>query len=212
MKTLRRLCAQRALRVAAGTLLVAGLLIVGAGPATAQKEKKKKKDAAPTDSGKPMIPMTDEQQIDYMISDMLGAWQIGDIEKLHHDYAEDVSVVSGIWTPPIFGWPSYLAVYQQQRARMRQVRLDRSNTYVKVNGNFAWACYQWEFTGTVDDQTTGVRGQTTLVLEKRSNRWVIAHNHTSIVQTATSPTAPPANPPVTPPTQRPDASKPPAGK
>src|SRR5206468_12623597 len=40
----------------------------------AQKDKKKKKDdAKSTDSSKVVLPMGDEQQIDYMLSEMLGA-------------------------------------------------------------------------------------------------------------------------------------------
>jgi ketosteroid isomerase-like protein len=194
-----------------GAVAACVLLLACAQPAAAQKDKKKKKDAPQTtDSGKPMIPMTDEQQIDYMISDMLGAWQVGNVEKLHQDYADDVSVVSGVWTPPIFGWPSYLAVYQQQRARMQQLRLDRSNTYIKVSGNFAWACYQWDFTGLVEGQPSAAQGQTTLVLEKRNNRWVIVHNHTSLVQGTSPQAGPPANPASTQPTPQPEATKPPS--
>jgi ketosteroid isomerase-like protein len=140
-----------------------------------------------------MIPLPDEQQIDYMLSDMLGAWQIGDIEKLHKDYADDVSIVNGSWAPPILGWTNYLAVYQEQRARMKQVRMDRSNTYIKVSGTVAWACYQWDFAAVVDGQPNASQGHTTVVLEKRSNHWVIVHNHTSLAS-APPPAAPPAKP------------------
>jgi ketosteroid isomerase-like protein len=162
-------------------LLAAALFLTCVSPAAAQKEKKKKKDnTPPTDSSNTLIPMLDEQQIDYMLSEMLGAWQMGEIEKLHKDYADDVSIVNGSWAPPIIGWTNYLAIYQQQRARMQQVRLDRSNTYIKVNGTVAWACYQWDFAAVVDGQPTESQGQTTLVLEKRNNHWVIVHNHTSL--------------------------------
>ena len=177
-------------------LLGAVLFLTGVSPVGAQqKDKKKKKDAQPVDAT-PMIPMSDEAQIDYMISEMLGAWQIGDIEKLHKDYADDVTVVNGVWAPPVIGWTNYLAVYQQQRARMQQVRMDRSNTYIKVNGTFGWACYQWDFSATVDGQPSTTQGQTTLVLEKRNNHWVIVHNHTSLVLGAQS-TAPATTPTVT---------------
>ncbi len=124
---------------------------------------------------------------------MLGAWQLGDIEKLHKDYAEDVSIVNGAWAPPILGWTNYLAVYQQQRARMQQVRMDRTNTYIKVSGTMAWACYQWDFAGVVDSQQTESQGQTSLVLEKRNGRWVVVHNHTSLA--ARPPQTAPANAP-----------------
>jgi len=207
MKTSSREFCGRASRLTLVILMAVALLLSCAGPAAAQRDKKKKKtDDAPTDTGKPMIPMADQQAIDYMISDMLGAWQLGDVDKLHQDYADDVSVVSGIWTPPIIGWPSYLAIYQQQRTRMQQVRLDRTNTYIKVSGTVAWACYQWDFSGSLDGQPSAAQGQTTLVLEKRNNRWVIVHNHTSIAQ----PGAPQPKPVSTPPSPQPDASKPPA--
>ena len=183
------------------------ILLLNGSPASAQKDKKKKNDAAPTHT---TIPMPDEQQIDYKISEVLGAWQLGDINRLHEDYADDAVFVSGVWAPPIFGWSNYLPIYQQQRARMQQVRMDRTNTFIKVSGTVGWACYQWDFSGTVDGQPTTSRGQTTLVLEKRSDRWQIVHNHTSVAQPAPTTTTPPSQPaaPTGAPQQQP--SKPPA--
>jgi len=163
------------------------ILLVGVASTSAQKDKKKKADQPSADSSKIAVPLTDEQQIDYMISEMLGAWQLGDIEKMHAKYADDVSMVSGSWAPPVIGWTNYLAIYQQQRAQMQQVRLERSNTYIKVVGNFGWACYQWEFSGLVEGQPVHSFGHTTVVVQKRGDHWVIVHNHTSQV-----PTAPPA--------------------
>lgn len=180
------------------------ILLSIASPASAQKEKKKKKDANPPDEHI-TIPMPDEQQIDYKISEMLGAWQVGDVNRLHQDYADDAVFVSGYWAPPIFGWSNYLPTYQQQRARMQQVRLDRVNTFVKVSGAVAWACYQWDFSGSVDGQAMKARGQTTLVLEKRGDRWLIVHNHTSVAQDV--PATPQPAAPVGTPQQQP--SKPP---
>lgn len=200
MKNFARRSSQPTIQKVFLFLLAALLLLTCALPAAAQKDKKKKKDQAQTaDSSKTLLAMSDEQQIDYMLSEMLGAWQLGDIEKLHSKYADDVSMVSGAWAPPVFGWTNYLAVYQQQRARMRQVRMDRSNTYIKVNGNFGWACYQWDFAAVVDGQSVESKGQTTVVVEKRNNRWVIVHNHTSLAPVAQQPA--PANPATTEPQQ-----------
>jgi len=155
-------------------------------PAMAQKEKKKKKDAtAASESDKPAASLNEEQQIDFLLAEMLGAWQLGDIEKLHKAYGEDVSLVNGGWAAPILGWANYLSIYQQQIARMQKVRMDRFNTFIKVNGTVAWACYQWEFEAVVDGAPSASRGQTSLVLEKKENHWVIVHNHTSLVQNLT---------------------------
>jgi ketosteroid isomerase-like protein len=161
-----------------------------ASTASAQK-KKKKDDTSATPAATLSTP--EEQKIDNAIGEMLGAWQLGDIEKLHAHYADDVDVVNGMWAPPVIGWPNYLISYQSQRARSQQVRLDRSNTLIRLapGGNTAWACYQWEFSAVVDGTPTSAFGHTTLVLEKRNDVWLIVHNHTSLVQ-ASQATAPPA--------------------
>jgi uncharacterized protein (TIGR02246 family) len=187
--------ARRFYRCMASLLLAIGLL-AGAITAQAQNDKKKKKknDSASADKSDTIIPLSDEQRIDYMISEVLGAWQIGDIERMHKNYVDDLSVVNGGWAAPIIGWTNYEALYKQQRATLQQVRLDRSNTYIKVNGATAWACYQWEFAGVVNGTPSEARGQTTYVMVKKDNRWLIAHDHTSIVQSVQQPAtnAPPA--------------------
>ena len=169
------------LRKALMFLLGGVFLVATISSAAPQKDKKKKKDEAqPTESSKTITAMTDEQQIDYLLSEMLGAWQIGDVEKLHATYADDVSMVSGGWAPPVIGWANYSPLFQQTRARMQRVRMDRSNTFIRVNGNTGWACYQWDFSADVDGQAVQSRGQTTVVVVKRNNHWVIVHNHTSL--------------------------------
>jgi uncharacterized protein (TIGR02246 family) len=196
--------AGKSLRTILMLLTAVALLLMSVSPVAAQtqKDKKKKKDA-PADNSGPLVPLTNEQQIDYLISEMLGAWQIGDVERLHKAYADDVVMVSGNWAPPVIGWNSYLASYQQQKARMQQVRLERINTYIKVDGNVAWACYQWGFSGIVDGQPSASQGQTTLILEKRDNHWVIVHNHTSLASSA-----PTASPSGTQPQAQPQPNKP----
>jgi ketosteroid isomerase-like protein len=192
--------AAKTLRLFRWTVAALTLCLSISWPATAQqpKDKKNKKEPSLADSSGHILPMKDEEQIDYLISEMLGAWQINDIDRLHKDYADDVTFVNGGWAPPIIGWNNYLPLYQQQRARMQQVRMDRTNTYIKVEGNFGWACYQWDFSATVDSQPVTSQGQTTLVLAKRNNRWVIVHNHTSLAQAPPPPGAqPPSQPPPT---------------
>ncbi|HEX2714152.1 MAG TPA: nuclear transport factor 2 family protein, partial [Candidatus Acidoferrales bacterium] len=83
--------------------------------------------------------------------------------------------------------------YKAQRERIQgAVQLDRTNTFIKINGNAAWASYQWQFNAVVDSKATGVRGQTTLIFEKRADRWIIIHNHTSIVPATGQPAPAPS--------------------
>jgi ketosteroid isomerase-like protein len=196
MKLGMRPKSRRAYRTAVRLVVCLGVLLVAATQAAAQQKDKKNKKDTPAPSTTPVIPLPDEQQIDYLVSTMLGAWQVGDIEKLHQCYADDVTIVSATWNPPVMGWNNYLPLYQQQRARMQQVRLDRSNSFIKVNGNSSWVTYQWDFSGTVEGQPSVSQGHTTLVMEKRNDKWVIVLNHTSAaegrpVHTGTPTAAPP---------------------
>ena len=175
---------RQALRCLGGMLLALGLLAALASPAAAQNDKKKKKNQPAATDNTSAIPLSDEQQIDYIISEVLGAWQIGDTDRMHRNYMEDLSVVNGGWAPPILGWANYQVLYKQQRSSLQQVRLDRSNTYIKVNGATAWACYQWDFSALVNGTPSAARGQTTYILVKKDGHWLIAHDHTSIVQSA----------------------------
>ena len=176
----------RACRAALALGLCVIVLLGAAGQASAQqKDKKNKKDAMPAAADNThVVAMSDEQQIDYLVSSMLGAWQVGDVDKLHQAYADDVTIVAGPYIPPVVGWSNYLPLYQQQRARMQQVRMDRSNTLVKVNGTCGWATFQWDFSATVDGQPSVSQGHTTLVMEKRNGKWLITLNHTSVAEQA----------------------------
>lgn len=159
-------------------------------PAPADSQTEKQKDTTP------VVPLTDQQAVDYATTEMLGAWQIGDVELMHKFYAEDVLVVSGYWEPPVQGWEKYIQAYKRQRGRMQGVELNRSNTYLKVAGNMAWVEYQWVFTGNVDGTATAYRGHTTLVYERRGGKWLIVVNHTSIADVPPTAGNPPAaNPP-----------------
>lgn len=192
---------------AAAVKVLSALIFLALGLASAEPvaaQKKKKKDDTPAVN--PASSLPDQQKIDYNIGLMLGAWQVGDVTAMHKYYADDVTVVAGTWTPPAIGWTNYVAAYQTQRARIQQVRLERSNTLIRVapSGTVAWACYQWEFGAVVDGSPSAAEGQTTLILEKRGDDWLIVHNHTSLVeasQPATPASAPPQ--PATPPPAKP---------
>ncbi len=155
-------------------------VMLAAVPAFAQKNKNK--NHQPDNTADSNLPQTtDNQKIDTVISQMLAAWQIGAVDEMRKYYADNVCVVSGAWEAPLFGWDSYAKAYSAQRSRTQGGQLDRSNTLIKVNGNTAWATYQWEYFVSVDGQPQDIRGHTSLVFEKKADAWVIALNHTSMV-------------------------------
>ena len=164
-------------------VILACALMAVAVPAGAQK-KNKNKNAPTTDLGedlKSSMHTPDSQAIDLAIGEALGYWQIGDAESMHKYYAEDVVVVSGAWEPPVIGWDNFLRSYQAQRAQVSGTRMDRSNTVIKVNGNSAWATYQFVYAAQMEGKVVQFRGHTTLFLVKQADRWVISLNHSSVV-------------------------------
>src|SRR5258707_9989596 len=151
-----------ALRIYAALAALALLFFCVAASQAGQSDKKKKKNQPRVDnnSANPVIPLTDEQQIDYMISEVLGAWQLGDSNRMHKNYAEDVSVVRSDLDPPIRGWAEYEKAYKLQRATMQQVRMDRSSyTSIKANGDSAWACFRRAFSAVFNGALSAANGQ-----------------------------------------------------
>lgn len=157
-----------------------------------QKQKNdKKKDKDADSSASSFLP--DNKAIDLLVSQMLGAWQAGDAEGMHKFYADDITIVSGAWEPPLFGWANYERAYQAQFARTSVPRLERTNSYTKVMGDTAMVTYQWQFLGNVDGKRAEAYGHTTLVLQKRAGNWLIVLNHTSAIPTEESPAGTPSS-------------------
>jgi uncharacterized protein (TIGR02246 family) len=179
--------------VALAAMLAAPALV--AGISAAQNNKKNDNKQTDTTSLLPAGSMPDAQAIDLVVGQMLGAWQVGEVEMMRKYYADDVVVISGAWEQPLIGWENYARAYQSQYARMNGCRLERTNTYAKVLGEDAWVTYQWQFSGQVDGAPSSAVGHTTLVLQKRAGTWVIVLNHTSQVAERAQPvTAPPTSP------------------
>lgn len=172
--------ARRGMAWTCGLALAVSLVALAA---EAQKKKKmnEKDEARATAEVMQSLARPDADAIEQGLVEMLAGWQIGDAAMMQKYYADDVVFVSGGYEPPLQGWASYLAAYQQQRQRMHSIRLDRFNTLIRPRGANAVVNYQWTFIATVDGRPSGARGHTTLVLEKRGDRWVIVHNHTSVV-------------------------------
>jgi len=159
-------------------LCLIAVLVLGSSAGASDKQKNKKKDATP-DQPAPLPPVPDTDQIDHDIGEMLGAFQLGDIDTMHKHYADNVTFVSGEYEPPIVGWQNYAALYARQRTAFQGMQLVRSNTLIITHTDVAWAMYQWEFDSSVNGQPYMLRGQTTLIFNKVNGNWLIVHNHTS---------------------------------
>jgi ketosteroid isomerase-like protein len=160
---------------------IAALIVFLAMPAGAQAQKKQKDQAINPNATMPPIPLSVPDQLDKEVSEMLGAFQLGDVERMHNYYAENASFVSGGYAPPVLGWPTYAAQYEKERASFQAMQIVRRNTTVFHSGDVAWMCYQWELSAMYLGKPYDAKGQTTLVFVKSGDTWLIVHNHTSQV-------------------------------
>lgn len=181
-------------------ILALGLALALAAPLMAlaaqqSKKEKNKEDDLETAGIVSPVPVPDPQLIETRVSEMLGAWQIGDVDRLHKYYAEDVMVISAANEPPLMGWDAYSKAYRAQFARTQGTLLDRTNSYIKVMGDSAWITYQWRYVAAVDGIPATAFGHTTLVMERRNGTWMIVLNHTSIAATGVQQSAAPATSP-----------------
>lgn len=175
-------------------LLAATLILALSSGAAAQKNKKQKSSDDSNDSTQahalPETPKSDADQINQDIGEMLGAFQVGNIDLMHKYYSDNVTFVRSTYDPPVIGWQNYVAQYSLQKAAFQGMQLIRRNTNVFVHGDVAWASYQWEFDSMWNGRPYMTRGQTTLVFNKVGGNWLIVHNHTSeILPEATQQTA-----------------------
>lgn len=135
-------------------------------------------------SATPLWSASDEEKIEEVIEAVVNAYQSGDYESMGRYYASDVTVVPVDFAPPLRGWDTVKQRYQQAAANVKGVAMTRENTVLQRRGKVAWVVYQWRFAGMGEGRPLGALGHTTLVLEKRSGKWLIVHNHTSALPTA----------------------------
>jgi ketosteroid isomerase-like protein len=165
-------------------LVAAVLIIAFTGASSAdQKNQKKKKDQASNaaDASASVLTPAISTQIDQAIGEMLGAFQLGDVETMHKYYADNATFVSGTYAPPVVGWQNYVPIYLNGMSGFQGIQLIRRNTSVYNTADVAWAMYQWEFLSTYNGKPFSAEGQTTLIFDKVGDKWLIVHNHTSQV-------------------------------
>jgi ketosteroid isomerase-like protein len=173
-----------------GSLTAVILILAISSGAAAQQKKKKGENAGNPSPAPPSDSASVSNQIEHDIGEMLGAFQVGDVEAMHKYYADNAMFVSGSYEPPVEGWSNYVALYQQQKAAFQGMQLIRRNTFIFVHQDVSWASYQWQFDSTFNGKPFTAQGQTTLVLNKVGDNWLIVHNHTSQICPGEAPSTP----------------------
>jgi ketosteroid isomerase-like protein len=164
---------------ARGFACVLAVVLILALSSGAWAQKKKKSDDGDSSAPAQLLPVPDSDTIEHNIGEMLAAFQVGDVDALHQYYSDNVVFVSAAFAPPVIGWKNYVPQYEAQKAAFQGMQLIRRNTLIIVHQDLSWVTYEWQFATMLNGKPYSAQGQTTLILNKVADKWLIVHNHTS---------------------------------
>lgn len=111
--------------------------------------------------------------------------------------ARDLNQLAGIWSeapeillfdvpPPgrFRGWGQIARVFQDFFDRFSDISLTVAEVEVGVEGDLAWATYDWNLTGTMGETAVRDRGQATSIYRREESGWRLVHAHYSPVPAA----------------------------
>ena len=133
----------------------------------------------------------------------IDGWRRADIEALSHVYATDARVI-GIWpdptlTYPVQGWTEVRRELERVFDFGKGMNMSYSPRHVEIYGDMAIISTNWEWIdgdtaapGTPEAKLAEERrlemkkegfggGQATFIFQHRGNRWVLVHEHASVL-------------------------------
>jgi uncharacterized protein (TIGR02246 family) len=128
-----------------------------------------------------------------------------DLKALSDIWAQDDAILMFDVPPPgrFQGWDRIGRQWKDFFERFSDLQLAVDSLQVEVEGDLAYATYDWALAGTMGEYALQDRGQATAIYRKREGRWRLVHAHYSPAPPAdTAPAgAPPAAPASSPPPQ-----------
>lgn len=132
----------------------------------------------------------DAAQVGATVRALFAAIERGDLAALDSLYAGDsATIVEGAGINR--GWADYRdhhlgpELKETTNFRYRPFEIE-----ARTAGDLGWATFRYALSGTVGAQALDLVGRGTAILERRGNRWVLRHTHTSYRQRR------PADPPM----------------
>jgi uncharacterized protein (TIGR02246 family) len=111
--------------------------------------------------------------------------------------ARDLNGLAGIWSeapeillfdvpPPgrFRGWGEVARVFRDFFDRFAEIKLTVASLEVAVEGDLAYASYDWTLTGMMGEQAVSDRGQATSIYRREESGWRLIHAHFSPVPAA----------------------------
>lgn len=125
-------------------------------------------------------PVTGEAaQVAAAIDALFAAAERGDLAALDTLYAGDsLTVIEGAGMART--WAEYRDHHLvPERKEMKNFHYQPSDIEARVAGNMAWSIFRYTLKADVGNSQVDIVGRGTAVLERRGQRWIIRHMHTS---------------------------------
>lgn len=158
--------------------IVAAAATVAAAPTAAQQPAHQHPPQRP--AAQAPRPLTGEAaQVGAIIQALFAAAERGDLAALDTLYAGDsLTVIEGAGLDR--RWTEYRDHHLAPELKeMKNFRYRPSEIEAHVAGNTAWAIFRYTLSADAGERHVDIVGRGTAVLERRGERWVIRHTHTS---------------------------------
>lgn len=140
----------------------------------------------------------DEAAVRAVITQHAAAHETGDVAAIEKLWVQDETATVAEGGSFNYGWAEFRDHHlRPEMEAMKKVKFPLENIKVHVKGNLAWATYSYRMSGEYKARPFDSAGAATMVLEKRGDKWLIVHEHTS-----TKRRPPAANPPAAKPEQK----------
>lgn len=159
-------------------IVAAAATVAAAPPAAAQQPAHQHPPQRP--AAQAPRPLTGEAaQVGATIQALFAAAERGDLAALDTLYAGDsLTVIEGAGLDRT--WAEYRDHHLTPELKeMKNFRYRPSDIDAHVAGNTAWAMFRYTLSADVGGRHVDIVGRGTAVLERRGQRWVIRHTHTS---------------------------------
>ena len=123
---------------------------------------------------------TDEAAVRRVVAAVAAFSETNDIAGLDTLFAPDswVQIIEGSGVN--LGWADYRDHHlKPELVEMRNLRYRFLDIAPQVRGNVAWAPFRYELAADVTSGHVEVEGRGTIILERRSQRWLVVQLHTS---------------------------------
>lgn len=131
-------------------------------------------------------PEADAGAIQALVRKEAAAINARDLNQLAEIWSEDPKILLFDVPPPgrFRGWDQVARVFKQFFDRFSDVNLTVDKVEVGVEGDLAFASYDWILTGMMGETAVRDRGQATSIYRREESGWRLVHAHYSPVPAA----------------------------